>query len=452
MSTKIQAMTNAKILVVDDNEDVLIAANLLLKLNFSYIKTLSNTDKLLNILTRETFDLVLLDMNFSKDTESGSEGFYLLRTIKASFPDQKIVMMTAYGDVEKAVKCMKMGALDFFLKPWENEKLIKLIHQILQNTPSIIPPKNQLLPPADLPLVPFISLSESMRNIDKIIQKVAPTDANILITGENGTGKELIAKSLHDFSNRKSQKFVSVDMGALSETIFESELFGHIKGAFTDAKDDRIGRFEEAHKGTVFLDEIGNISLHQQSKLLTAIQSKKIVKLGSNKEFLIDCRIIAATNANLPILVSDKLFRQDLFFRLNTIEIKVPSLRERKEDIITLSIFYKNYFENMYKKYYDKFSNLDLKNLQKHPWPGNIRELKNTIERAVLLSESTNLNIVYSSENEQELSINDLQLTDLEKSAVKQALRKANGNITKAALELGITRASLYRRIEKHQL
>lgn len=445
-------MTNAKILVVDDNEDVLIAANLLLKLNFSYIKTLSNTDKLLNILTRETFDLVLLDMNFSKDTESGSEGFYLLRTIKASFPDQKIVMMTAYGDVEKAVKCMKMGALDFFLKPWENEKLIKLIHQILQNTPSIIPPKNQLLPPADLPLVPFISLSESMRNIDKIIQKVAPTDANILITGENGTGKELIAKSLHDFSNRKSQKFVSVDMGALSETIFESELFGHIKGAFTDAKDDRIGRFEEAHKGTVFLDEIGNISLHQQSKLLTAIQSKKIVKLGSNKEFLIDCRIIAATNANLPILVSDKLFRQDLFFRLNTIEIKVPSLRERKEDIITLSIFYKNYFENMYKKYYDKFSNLDLKNLQKHPWPGNIRELKNTIERAVLLSESTNLNIVYSSENEQELSINDLQLTDLEKSAVKQALRKANGNITKAALELGITRASLYRRIEKHQL
>lgn len=442
-------MTNCKILIVDDDEDVLIAANLLLKTHFSYIKTLSNTEKLLNILSKESYDLILLDMNFSKDTESGSEGFFLLRTIKSSFPDQKIVMMTAYGNVEKAVKSMKAGAVDFFLKPWENDKLVKLITQILQ--PNAVHKKSPIAS-ANSTIVPFISLSESIKNIEKIIQKIAPTDANVLITGENGTGKELIANELHQQSKRKTQKFVAIDMGALSESLFESELFGHTKGAFTDAKDERIGRFEEAHQGTIFLDEIGNISLQQQAKLLTAIQSKKVTKIGSNKEINSDCRIISATNANLIDMVNQKSFRQDLYFRLNTIEIKIPPLRERKEDIITIANFYKSFYENLYQKYYDRFSNYDLKNLQKHPWNGNIRELKNTLERAILLSDTNNLDIKLDIENVQDVKLNDLQLTDLEKFAIKQALLKSNGNISKAAIELGLTRASLYRRIEKHQL
>jgi DNA-binding NtrC family response regulator len=440
-------MHHGKVLIVDDDEDVLQAAAMLLKPIASVVLVLSDTDKLMNKISREKYDLILLDMNFSRDTSSGKEGFFWLKNILTFDSNAKVVLMTAYGDVERAVKAMKEGAIDYVLKPWDNDKLFFLAKSILE-CKTVIP--SQKTEPV-LETSNFIGVSSQMKKIFATIQKVAPTDANVLVTGENGTGKELVAKELHKHSLRASKAFVSVDMGSLSESVFESELFGHVKGAFTDAREDRIGRIELAQGGTIFLDEIGNLSMAQQAKLLTAIQHKKITPLGSNKVIYIDVRIIAATNAPLKNLIEQQNFRQDLLYRLNTVEIMVPPLRDRKEDIVPLL----NYFLDLYcKKYPQTFSKEQVLNmcdeLRKHHWPGNVRELRHTVERAVIMGDEHVWNF---DTDQQELPAPSIfKLDALEKNSILASLKRHNGNISRTASELGLTRAALYRRMEKYEI
>ena len=451
------------ILIVDDDEDVLLAAKMLLKKHVRQVTIEKNPNKIPFLVNNYSYDVILLDMNFSKDITSGKEGFYWLNQIIERDPNAVIILITAFGDVEMAVKALKEGATDFVLKPWQNEKLLATVSSAIRLKKSynevdkLKKAKKQLQDDSNKPFKDILGNSAAIKKIFDIIDKVAQTDANVLILGENGTGKELVARALHQKSLRKDNVFIGVDMGAITETLFESELFGHKKGSFTDAKEDRTGRFEAANTGSLFLDEIGNLSLPLQSKLLTALQNRQITRIGTNKPISIDIRLICATNIPIYEMVKNSEFRQDLLYRINTVELHLPPLRERHEDIPLLA----NHFVEMYSKKYRKsiktFSANTIKRLQKYTWPGNVRELQHAIERAVIMSDNHNLSqedFFFLTNNPQadDINIENYNLESVERSVIGKAINKHNGNISKAAKELGLTRASLYRRLEKHGL
>ncbi|MDV3307696.1 MAG: sigma-54 dependent transcriptional regulator [Cyclobacteriaceae bacterium] len=453
-----------KILIVDDNEDLLKAARIHLKRHFAQVDTEKNPEALPALMANEDYDVILLDMNFTKDVSSGSEGYYWLEKILELDPSAVVVLITAYGDVQMAVRAIKAGATDFVLKPWENEKLLATIYSAMRlretrDEVQNLKIKNQEINQAlNERYSEIIGQSAAMQRIFQTIDRVAHTDANVLILGENGTGKELIARAIHRNSSRRHESFVSVDLGSITETLFESELFGHKKGAFTDAKEDRAGRFELANGGTLFLDEIGNLSMPLQAKLLTAIQNRRVSRVGSNKETQIDIRLICATNMPLYEMVKENRVRQDLLYRINTIEIEVPPLRERFEDIPVLANHFLKHYCARYDKNISKISDAALTRMHKHTWPGNIRELQHAIERAVILSnghvlqpEDFNLSPAPGKDDGQ-LNLDAYNLEEVEKLLIRKVLKKYNGNITQAASELGLTRSSLYRRLEKHGL
>ncbi|GAB3202468.1 DNA-binding NtrC family response regulator [Pontibacter aydingkolensis] len=454
-----------KILIVDDEEDILVAGRLLLKQYFATVLTTSDPYHIPAMLQEHGFDVVLLDMNYSTGATSSKEGFHWLKQIINLSPKTTVILMTAYGDIELAVRALKEGASDFVLKPWQNEKLVAILKNACQNKISESRQSGEVTAKQNTTFHydEFIGVSPAMQRVYQTIDKVAGTDANVLILGENGTGKEVAARALHRKSKRADKAFEKVDLGAVSETLFESELFGHAKGAFTDAKEDRAGRFEAATGGTLFLDEIGNLSLALQAKLLTALQSRQIIRLGTNKPRPIDIRLICATNMPLYNMVREGTFRQDLLYRVNTVEILLPPLRERREDIELLA----NHFLQIYTQKYDrpalKMSESTLRRLKEYHWPGNIRELDHAMERAVILCDGTELHPddFYLAPNESSQMQQEMQpkinadehtLESLEKLMVQKALVKHAGNITHAAKELGITRTALYRRIEKHGL
>jgi len=450
---------------VDDNEDLLKAAKMYLKRHFAQVDMEKNPEALPNLLANEEYDVILLDMNFTKDVSSGSEGYYWLEKILEIDPSAVVVLITAYGDVQMAVKAIKAGATDFVLKPWENEKLLATLYSSMRlretrDEVETLKIKNQEINQAiNNKFADIIGQSPAMQRIYQTIDRVAHTDANVLILGENGTGKELVARAIHRHSRRGNESFVSVDLGSITETLFESELFGHKRGSFTDAKEDRPGRFELANRGTLFLDEIGNLSMPLQAKLLTVLQNRKVSRVGSNKDTPVDIRLICATNMPLYDMVKENRFRQDLLYRINTIEIEIPSLRERMEDIPMLSAHFLKHYADKYNKSLSKISEAAMSRMNKHPWPGNIRELQHSIERAVILSNSSVLqpedftfNTNMGKDNEQPINLDQFNLDEVEKLLIRKVLKKYNGNITQAAAELGLTRSSLYRRLEKHGL
>jgi DNA-binding NtrC family response regulator len=403
-------------------------------------------------------------MNFTKDVSSGSEGYYWLERILQLDPSAVVVLITAYGDIQMAVKAIKAGATDFVVKPWENEKLLATLYSAMRLRESRDVIENLKIKNHEINQAlndrysEIIGQSSAMQKIFQTIDRVAKTDANVLILGENGTGKELIARAIHRNSSRKNENFASVDLGSITETLFESELFGHKKGSFTDAKEDRAGRFEMANHGTLFLDEIGNLSMPLQAKLLTVLQNRKVSRVGSNKDTPIDIRLICATNMPLYDMVKENRFRQDLLYRINTIEIEIPPLRERFEDIPLLANHFLKHYAVKYDKPVTKISEGAMSRMHKHPWPGNIRELQHALERAIILSGSNVLqpedfNFTPSSGKEDgQLSLDQYNLEEVEKLLIRKVLKKYNGNITQAASELGLTRSSLYRRLEKYGL
>lgn len=455
---------HGKILIVDDNEDLLKAAKMHLKRHFLQVDIEKNPVAIPSLMNNEDYDVILLDMNFTKDVSSGSEGYYWLEKILTIDPSAVVVLITAYGDIQMAVKAIKAGATDFVLKPWENEKLLATLYSSMrlresrdeiENLKSKNHEINQALNDR---YAEIIGQSATMQRIFQTIDRVAKTDANVLILGENGTGKEVIARAIHRNSPRQQENFVGVDLGSITETLFESELFGHRKGAFTDAKEDRAGRFELANSGTLFLDEIGNLSMPLQAKLLTVLQNRKVSRVGANKETPVDIRLICATNMPLYDMVKENRFRQDLLYRINTIEIEIPPLRDRLEDIPLLTNYFLKHYASKYGKEVLKVSEGAMARMNKHPWPGNIRELQHAIERAVILSNSTvlqpddfNFSSVSGKEDGQ-LNLEQYNLEEVEKLLIRKVLKKYNGNITQAATELGLTRSSLYRRLEKYGL
>lgn len=455
--------SDKRILVIDDNEDVLLAARLLLKQYFTVVETEKDPDTIPDRLQTEIYDVILLDMNFTRDMTSGQEGYYWLNQILKIEPSSVVILITSYGDVDTAVKAIKYGATDFVLKPWQNEKFIATISSAIQLSESkqqvnYLRSRNELLNKdiaskySDL-----IGNSVPMQRVFTTIEKVAKTDANVLILGENGTGKELVARAIHKQSLRSSEVFISVDVGAIPHSLFESELFGHVKGAFTDAKEDRVGRFELASGGTLFLDEISNIPVELQAKLLKVIQDRKISKIGSAKVKEIDIRLICATNSDLSKLVAEGKFRQDLFYRINTVEINVPPVRERQADIELLVEHYLNIYRRKYKKPSLRLSKTTLEKLRSYDWPGNVRELQHTVERAVILCESDVLQprdfiLRDAVSTKTDLQFESYNLENIEKKVIRKVLKKYDGNITKAADDLGLTRTSLYRRMQKFNL
>lgn len=455
---------DARILIVDDDQDVLLAAKMFLKQYFRLVHTEQDPQNIPGLLRTESYDVILLDMNFSRDATSGKEGFIWLNRILEIDPAAVVIFITGYGDIELAVQGIKEGATNFILKPWENKKLLATItanlkiRQSMQELESLRGKQKVLLSNMDLAYGQLIGESMAMQKVMTMVQKVAVTDANVLILGENGTGKELIARAIHKSSHRAEEVFISVDLGAISETLFESELFGYKKGAFTDAKEDRAGRFEAASKGTIFLDEIGNLSLSLQSKLLSVIQNRTVIRLGSNKEIPIDVRLICATNMPLHQMVKEGKFRQDLMYRINTVEINLPPLRERIGDITLLVEHFLQVYCKKYKLSNKRLSPNTLRRLEKHNWPGNIRELQHAVERAVIMSESNVLEphdfFLSNPEDDKDDSFmpSNFNLEETERMLVRKVIDKHGGNISKAAKELGLTRASLYRRIEKYGL
>ncbi len=450
-----------KVLIVDDNEDVLNAGRLLLKQHLA-VATEKNPERIPALLESEGYDVILLDMNFAKGATSGQEGFVWLRRILGIDPDAVVVLITAYGDVGMAVRAIKEGASDFVLKPWQNEKLLATLNAALNLRRSRVEAlalrsrQRQLSADLDQPFQDLIGRSPAMQTVYKLVSKVAATEANVIILGENGTGKELLAREIHRQSPRAREVFIGVDMGAIPETLFESELFGHVKGAFTDARDDRAGRFEVASGGTLFLDEIGNLSLPLQAKLLTVLDSRQVIRVGSNKPIPIDVRLICATNMPIHAMVAQNKFRQDLLYRVNTVEIQLPPLRQRAEDIELLVEHYLAVFGRKYHKPAATLSPAALKKLQGYPWPGNVRELQHAIERAVILSESQALQpqdfFFRTPEVAGDSAAADFSLEHMERSLIERVVKKHGGNISQAARELGLSRAALYRRMEKHGL
>lgn len=445
---------------MDDNKSVLIAVELLLGSHFEKVITLSTPEGIPSALTEKNVDVVLLDMNFSAAINTGNEGLYWLSRIKELCPEVPVVLFTAYADIELAVKAVKEGAADFVVKPWDNAKLVATLLaayrlresqeevKLLKEEKNIL--KNQLnSEPAIL-----WGTSPAITQVHNLIAKVAKTDANILITGENGTGKEMIAKEIHRLSGRSSEVMISVDMGVITETLFESELFGHVKGAFTDAKDDRVGKFEAASKGTLFLDEIGNLSYSLQAKLLTALQSRKITRIGSNKAIDIDIRLICATNRNVQEMVEKNMFREDLLYRINTIHVEVPPLRERREDIIPLAEYFLKKYMSKYGKGNIKLSPQAKEKLLEYKWPGNIRELQHAIEKAVIMCEGNSIkpsNFFFKTVTKMFMDKNET-LEDMEKQMIKSVLDRNSGNLSTVATQLGITRQTLYNKMKKYNL
>lgn len=451
------SLPKANILVIDDDSDVLTAVRLLLKAEVQKVATEKNPENIPALLKENNFDLVLLDMNFNASINTGNEGLYWLKRIKELRPNVLVIMITAYGDIDLAVRSLKDGATDFVVKPWHNEKLLTTISNALKekfkqnNSPISSLQKDENSSKT------LLGNSSVILDIFAKMDKVAPTDANILILGENGTGKDLIAKAIHDKSLRSRQPFIKVDVGALTETLFESELFGHKKGSFTDAREDRIGRFEAANNGTLFLDEIGNISLQQQAKLLTALQSRTITPLGSNQPIAVNIRLICATNLPLNELANENRFRKDLIYRINTVEIMVPPLRQRKEDIALLTEHFTKLYATKYFKPSISLTQTALQKLEEYYFPGNVRELQYVIERAVIMSDNEVLDaddLIFSpiETNNQSEEIEETKLSTLEKNTIMRVIEKNNGNITKAAKELGLTRTALYRRLNKYEL
>lgn len=452
-----------KILAVDDNEDILFALKLLLKNNVSSITTLKYPDQMITFMEKDDFDVILLDMNFTKDAISGQEGLDWLAKILEYDRDAVVVFLTAYGDTEKAVQAIKAGATDFILKPWQNEKLLATISssiklkQSRKETDTLRKKQTELSAELDQPFADFIGNSTEMQKVFTTIQKVADTDANVLILGENGTGKELVARALHRNSLRKDEVFISVDLGSISESLFESELFGYEKGAFTDAKKDKPGRIEIASDGTLFLDEIGNLSLPFQTKLLTVLERREVIRVGATKPKPINIRLICATNHNLHHLITENNFRQDLFYRINTVEIHLPPLRDRTIDIPLIANHYLKAYSKKYRKHIKGISTAAVKKLIQYDWPGNVRELQHAIERAIIMTESTIISpddFMFASLNTKtnEIEHTTNNLDEVEKQIIRKVLKQFQGNISQAAQELGISRTSLYRRMEKYEL
>jgi len=450
-----------KILMIDDDEDVLLAAKMLLKKQSHHVIIEKNPKKIPFLLNNDTYDVILLDMNFSKDITSGKEGFFWLDEIIKHDPTSVVILITAFGDVEMAVRALKQGATDFILKPWQNEKLIATIataiklKQSYNEVDKLKKAKEMLEEQISKPFAEIIGKSQAIQEVFNLTDKVAKTEANVLILGENGTGKELIARAIHQRSLRKDNSFVSVAMSAITETLFESELFGHKKGSFTDAREDRPGRFELANRGTLFLDEIGNLSLSLQGKLLSVLQSRQVTRVGSNQAQPIDIRLICATNMPLHKMVQEGTFRQDLLYRINTVEVRVPPLCERVEDIPLLAQHYLSYYAKKYHKLVKLITPEAMDRLKRYAWPGNIRELQHAIERAVIMTDSDTLqesDFLLSRSITAGATNNTLNLDEVERTAIAKALQMHNGNISKAADELGLTRASLYRRMEKYGL
>lgn len=446
-------LKDASILVIDDDEDVLTAIRLMLKPLVSNVVIEKSPKNLVSLLQSKKFDVIILDMNFNGLVNTGNEGIFWLNKIKEQDSQVIVILITAYGDIDLAIRSLKEGASDFIMKPWNNEKLIQSVKELVEAKKSLKARKKNYLVEGQK----LIGESEVMRNVFLKLQKLAPTDANILILGENGTGKDLIARAIHENSKRKNKPFVKVDVGALTATLFESELFGYKKGAFTDAREDRKGRFEAAHGGTLFLDEIGNISLSQQARLLTVLQNRHVTPLGSNESIAVDIRLICATNLDLATLSDETRFRKDLMYRINTVDIVIPPLRERHSDIVLLAVHFVAVYAEKYNKPPLELHKDFVEKLKDHSFPGNVRELQYAMERAVIMSEGQVLrkeDLVFSAiENQPSLSQpRQLTLESVEKQTILQVLENNNGNITRSAKDLGITRAALYRRLEKHGL
>lgn len=452
-------LKNANILAIDDDPDVLTAVRLLLKTEAADVVTEKNPENMRSILQRRSFDLILLDMNFNSSINTGNEGLFWLRKVREFGSSAAVIMITAYGDIDLAVRSLKEGAADFVVKPWHNERLITTIRETLKKNDSKKGGAAEF--PTDSVIgTELLGESEVMKDIFFKLQKIAPTDANILILGENGTGKDLIAKAIHQHSLRAEKPFIKVDVGALTETLFESELFGHRKGAFTDAREDRMGRFEAGNGGTLFMDEIGNISLHQQAKLLTVLQNRQVTRLGANQSSPIDIRLICATNVPMSELANESKFRKDLIYRINTVEITVPPLRKREDDIVLLARHFDKIYTNKYMKPLHDFDGKAVEKLKSYHYPGNVRELQYTIERAVIMAEGDVLqakDLIFSPiesamPKTDESQDADLKLSTIEKNAILKVIEKHNGNISKAAKELGLTRTALYRRLSKYDI
>jgi len=452
------------VLIVDDDEDVLFAAKMLLGEHVSQVRTETRPQRLPELLADERFDLVLLDMNFTEDVTSGQEGLLWLDRILELDATLSVVMITAYGDIELAVQAIKQGACDFIVKPWQNEKLLATASAAMslsrsrRETQTLRSRQQQLSADLDQPYQDFVGDAPLIRQVREVIDKVATTDANVLITGEHGTGKELVARAIHRRSHRAGEVFVSVDVAALSDTLFESELFGHVKGAFTDARESRPGRFELASGGTLMLDEIGNLSLPLQAKLLTVLQSRKVTRLGSASAHEVDIRLICATNVSLPDKVADGEFREDLLYRINTIEIPVPRLRQRREDIPALARHFLARYSRKYQRQITGIGSATLNKLRAYHWPGNVRELQHAIERAVIMSSSTSLQpgdfsfADDAGDGGPSLPLGTFNLEEVEAVVIRNALAHFGGNISRVARELGISRPALYRKLERYEL
>ncbi len=459
---------SATILIIDDEQDIIFSLKMLLKQHYTHVYAENNPYHIPRLLNQYNPDVILLDMNFTVSQTKGEEGIKWLNKIKELKPDLPVIMMTAYSDLDTAIQSIKTGAIDFVEKPWRNEKLIATVNSALavsESKKALQKSESQqaiLQQDINQSFGEILGESAIMMDLKKMIQKVAPTDANILLLGENGVGKELIARTIHKLSNRSSRIFMGVDLGAIAESLLESELFGHVKGAFTGADSDKTGRFAAASGGTLFLDEIGNLTISAQPKLLQALENKQIFPVGSPKMIPVDVRIISATNMPLTQMIKEKSFRQDLLYRINTVEISIPPLRDRGEDIIILA----KHFLNLYKKKYFKeeltFHENTLKKLLEYPWHGNVRELRHSVERAIILSEKKQLmpadfNLQSSDtstgqNDSQDESMKTLNLEEMEELLVRKALVKNHGNVSKAAAELGLTRPALYRRMEKYGL
>jgi len=453
--------SKAKILIVDDDDTILLSAQLLLEQHFTDVFKINNPNQITEAFKEYTFDIVLLDMNFKHGETSGQEGIHWLKKIREISPETNVLLMTAYGELDIAVEAMKEGASDFIVKPWQNEKLLATVQTAFKLTEQEKKVKKlesrEKIMKTDLNAkYEMIGDSDAMKDVKRIIKKVSKTDADVLILGENGTGKEVAARALHNNSNRSNEAFISVDLGTISAELFESELFGHKKGAFTDAKEERIGRFEAASGGTLFLDEIGNLSLNLQTKLLTALQSKTITRVGTNEPIQVDVRVICATNSNLKELVKNDDFREDLLYRINTVEITMPALKDRPTDIPLLAKHFLTKYSNKYHKPEVGLSEAALENLKKYPWPGNVRELEHALERAIIMLDGESIEAhdfrFLDNKSDDADRFEDYNLENIEAWAIKKAIKKHNGNISHAAKELGLSRGAMYRRMDKYNI
>lgn len=455
-------MEKGNILIIDDDRDVLETARMFLKQEFSMVTIEEDPVNITRHIQQNDYDVILLDMNFNKGINDGAEGFHWLNQILNTDPQAVVILITAYGEVDLAVKAMKSGATDFVLKPWKNQKLLGTILSALQLRQSkkelekVKLTKEKLSKDLDFAFTDFVGRSAAIQRVRELIERVAATEADVLILGENGTGKELVARAIHRQSDRKEEVFISVDLGGITETLFESELFGHVKGAFTDAKQDKPGRFEIASGGTLFLDEIGNLSVPLQSKLLTVLQQRIIQRVGSHKPIPVDFRLICATNLPLYDMIYEKKFRQDLLYRINTVEIRVPPLRERTDDIELLADHFLELYGKKYKRQGIKIDKAVISKMKKYPWPGNIRELQHAIERAVILSDEKIIRsadtLLNSTSTKESTPQEQLTMDEMEKRFILQSLDDHDGNVTQTANSLGMTRTALYRRMKKYKI